>query len=70
MLAINQKLIWDYDLKKTSLKQPEVLKWYLERQLMFGELTGLSAKTLKQLLPDLTIQPSLKELLHNYLSNE
>jgi len=61
------KIIWDYDVKKMDLSNPKVKIWYLNRKLRFGDLLGLTKTDLKKYLPKLDINPSLKELLSNYL---
>jgi len=67
MEKISRKIIWDYDFRKMNLKKPEVKIWYLNRKLQFGDLFGLKRKDLKKYLPKLDINPSLRELLQNYL---
>lgn len=62
-----EKVIWDYDIQKIDFQKPESKIWYLQRKLMFGDLSGLSKKDLKKYLPKLNIDPSLKELLTNFL---
>lgn len=64
---INKKIFWDYDVEKMDLNNPKVKIWYLNRRLQFGDLAGLSKADLKKYLPKLDINPSLKELLQNYL---
>jgi hypothetical protein len=61
------KIIWDYDVRKMDLSNPKVKIWYLNRKLRFGDLLGLTKTDLKKYLPKLDINPSLKELLNNYL---
>jgi len=65
----SRKIIWDYDFRKIDLRKPEVKIWYLNRKLRFGDLLGLKKIDLKKYLPKLDINPSLKELLKNYLKN-
>lgn len=59
--------IWDYDTTKLDLKDPDVKRWYLGRRLNFGDLRGLRKVDLKENLTKLKIDPSLKELLQNFL---
>jgi hypothetical protein len=61
------KIFWDYDVRKMDLSNPKVKIWYLNRKLRFGDLLGLKKSDLKKYLPKLDINPSLKELLNNYL---
>ena len=63
------KIFWDYDIRKIDLNNPKVKIWYLNRKLRFGDLLGLSKADLKKYLPKLDINPSLKELLQNYLKS-
>ncbi len=63
------KIFWDYDIKKMDLSNPKVKIWYLNRKLRFGDLLGLTKADLKKYLPKLDINPSLKELLQNYLKS-
>jgi hypothetical protein len=63
------KFFWDYDVRKMDLSNPKVKIWYLTRKLRFGDLLGLSNADLKKYLPKLDINPSLKELLQNYLKH-
>ena len=63
------KIFWDYDVRKMDLSNPKVKIWYLSRKLRFGDLLGLSRTDLKKYLPKLDINPSLKELLQNYLKS-
>jgi len=64
---INKKIFWDYDVEKIDLNNPKVKIWYLNRRLQFGDLLGLRKTDLKKYLPKLDINPSLRELLQNYL---
>lgn len=61
------KIFWDYDVRKMDLSNPKVKIWYLNRKLRFGDLLGLTKTDLKKYLPKLDINPSLKELLTNFL---
>lgn len=63
----NKAIFWDYDLSQTDFSNPKIKSWYLARKLQFGDLSGITKKELKQYLPKLDINPSLKELLKNYL---
>ena len=66
---INKRIFWDYDVKKMDLSNPKVKIWYLNRKLRFGDLSGLNRTDLRKYLPKLDINPSLKELLRNYLKS-
>lgn len=66
---INKRIFWDYDVKKMDLSNPKVKIWYLNRKLLFGDLSGLNRTDLRKYLPKLDFNPSLKELLQNYLKS-
>lgn len=63
----NKAIFWDYDIDKADLKNPEVKMWYMTRKLEFGDFSGIAKSDLKKYLIRLDIDPSLKELLQNYL---
>lgn len=63
----NKAIFWDYDTAKINLNDPKTKIWYLNRKLMFGDLSGLKKTELKKYLADLSISPSLKKLLANFL---
>ena len=65
-MKIDQKYIWDYDIKSLDLKNPEVLKWYLARKINFGDWRSLDSKIVEQNLDYLDIDPTLKRMLKNY----
>ncbi len=62
-----KKIFWDYDIDKADLNNPEVKLWYLTRKLEFGDLSGVTENDLREYLTRIDIDPSLKELLQNYL---
>lgn len=66
-MKLTKKYIWDYDVKNLDLKNPEVLLWYLQRKIEYGDWEVLDRKTLKKYLPKLRINPFLKEILRNFL---
>ncbi len=66
---LNKAIFWDYDLSKANLSNPKVKIWYLTRKLQFGDFSGITKADLKKYLPKLDIDPSLKELLQNYLKS-
>lgn len=63
------KIFWDYDIDKMDFSDPEVRRWYLTRKLQFGDISGIERKDLEKYLPEIEINPSLKELLNNYLKH-
>lgn len=66
-MKLTKKYIWDYDVKNLDLKKPEVLLWYLQRKIEYGDWEVLDKETLKKYLPKLKIDPYLKEILRNFL---
>lgn len=66
-MKLTDKYIWDYDIKKLDLSNPNVLIWYLERKIEHGDWEVLDKKTLKEYLPKLKINPYLKQILRNFL---
>lgn len=65
-MKIDQKYIWDYDIKSLDLKKPEVLKWYLSRKINFGDWQSLDSNLVEKFLNNLDIDPTLKRMLKNY----
>ena len=63
------KIFWDYDRSKMNLSEPRTKIWYLTRKLQFGDIFGLDRNDLKKYLPKIDINPSLKELLQNFLKH-
>jgi len=66
---LNKAIFWDYDLSKANLSNPKVKIWYLTRKLQFGDFSGIVKDDLQKYLPELNIDPNLKELLQNYLKS-
>ncbi len=64
----DKAIFWDYDMKKSDISKPKVKIWYLNRKLQFGDIKGLKKTDLKKYFSKLNIEPSLKELLKNYLA--
>jgi len=69
-MRIIDKTVWDYQIKKKDLKDPKILKWYLERKINFGDWSGVKAKELKKYLAHLKIDSSLKKLLIEYFATQ
>jgi len=65
---IGKSIIWDYDFKKMKLDDPKAKIWFLNRKLQFGQLEGIKKKDLEKYLLQLEINPYLRQLLENYLS--
>ena len=66
-MKLTQKYIWDYDIKKMDLKNPETLIWYLQRKIEYGDWEVLDRKTLKEYLPKLKINRYVKQILQSFL---
>lgn len=66
-MKLTKKYIWDYDVENLDLKKPEVLQWYLQRKIEYGDWEALDRKTLKKYLSKLKINPYLKKILRNFL---
>lgn len=65
--SAKKAIFWDYDTDKMNFSNRKAKIWYLNRKLMFGDLTDLKKSELKKYLRDLSINPFLKELLVNFL---
>jgi hypothetical protein len=65
-MKVDPKYIWDYDIKSIDLKNQEVLRWYLSRQINFGNWRTLDTKLVEQNLSRLDIDPTLKRMLKKY----
>lgn len=68
-MKLNKKYIWDYEIKDLDLSQPEVLIWYLERKIQYGDWESIDKKTLKKYLPKLKLEPYLKQILKSFLGS-
>jgi hypothetical protein len=66
-MKLTQKYIWDYDVRKLDLKNPDVLIWYLQRKIEYGNWEVLDRKTLKKYLPKLKINRYVKQILQSFL---
>ncbi len=62
-----KSIFWDYNTSKANFSDLKIKLWRLNRQLQFGDFSDITKKDLKKCLPLLDIDPSLKELLQNYL---
>lgn len=62
--------IWDYDISKMNLDDPEVIKWYLKRKIDFSDWESIDREILRKYLPDLNINPFMKKLLTQFLQHE
>lgn len=66
-MKLTKNYIWDYEVDKLDLRNPDVLIWYLQRKLEYGDWQALDRKTLKKYLPKLRINVFLKQILKNFL---
>lgn len=66
-MKLTKKYIWDYDIKNLNLKNPQVLIWYLQRKIEYGDWEAIDKKTLKKYLHQLKIDPYLKKILEKFL---
>lgn len=62
------KSIWDYKVKKSDLRDPVVLKWYLERKIMMADWDGLDKKVLLDNIDKLDVPPYRKQAIKLYFS--
>jgi hypothetical protein len=44
-MKLSRKYIWDYEIKKSDLKKPGFLKWYLERKIEYGDWEALDRRS-------------------------
>ena len=65
--TFNKQIFWDYDMENADLDDPKVKKWYLKRKIDFGDFSDIKGAELRKYLPELDIDSSMKELIHNYL---
>lgn len=68
-MKLTSKYIWDYNTDKMDLKNPDVLKWYLERKIQFCDWGVIDKETLKKYLSKLDIDPYIKVILRNFVKN-
>lgn len=61
--------IWDYDISSIDLSRPAIAKWYLKRRIEYGDWSGLEYSLLKQYLPELDIDLTMKEILMEFVEN-
>lgn len=59
--------IWDYNVKNINLSKPEIACWYLKRRIEYGDWQGLEYQLLKKHLPQLDIEPGIKEILTDFV---
>lgn len=67
---ISSSCFWDYKIRKSDLKKPEVRKFWLERKINMCDFKGINKKDLKKYLPDLNVREDLKNLLTTFLAYE
>ncbi len=59
--------IWDYNIKKLDLTDPDVIKWYLERKIEFNDWPAIDYQALKKFLPRLKVDPAKKSFLKQFI---
>ena len=69
-MKVDNKYIWDYDIKTLDLKNPAVLRWYLTRKVNFGDYRSLDSNVLEKNLPKLDIDPTLKMMISKFYANK
>ena len=65
-MKIDKNYIWDYNVRTIDLSKPEILRWYLSRQVNFGNWQKINGKILEKHLMRLNIDPMLKKMLAKY----
>jgi len=62
-----KKYICEYDVSNLDLTMPDVLRWYLERKIQYGDWSAIDIQILKKELPHLKIDKYLKNILFQFL---
>lgn len=65
-MKIKDKAIWDYNINQKILKNPKVLKWYLERKIRMADWEGLDKNLLLKNLSILDIPLNKKKAIKLY----
>ncbi len=68
-MKILEKTIWDYKIQPPDLKDPNILRWYLERKINSGDWVGIKEKDLKNNLSKISIDPEVMSLLKEYFKS-
>lgn len=68
MQRISPKGIWDYDVRRIDLSDPYVRTWYVQRKIDVADWEGLNRRLLREALPKVKIDPHLRDLLQEFLS--
>ena len=69
-MKLVDKTIWDYDIEAKNIKNPRILRWFLERKINSGSWENIRAVDLKKYYAGLTIELELKNLLRLYFKHE
>lgn len=69
MLSKTQTGIWETNAQALDLKNPRVLRWYVERKIAVGDWGALDRATVARLLPTLRLDPALKNILRAYVGH-
>lgn len=67
MIRKKQLGVWEADVQKLDLKNPAVLRWYVERKIQAADWDALDRATVVKLLPELKLAPGLRVVLQSFL---
>jgi len=70
MKYLKDASIWDYKIKKSDLKDPKILLWYLNRKAQFADWANLDKKLLLKNLNRLDISKYRKRAIKIFFQNE
>lgn len=69
-LRKTQRGIWEANVRTLDLKNPRVLKWYMEKKIHAGEWQALGREDLRRMLPELKMDPAIGALLKRFFSSQ
>lgn len=69
MIRKNQRGIWETDVQTLDLKNPAVLRWYVERKIQAADWGALDRATVAELLPKLKLEPGLRSVLQSFFKS-
>jgi len=67
MIRKKQRGVWETDVQTLDLKNPSVLRWYVERKIQAADWGALDRATVAKLLPELKLEPGLRAVLQDFL---
>lgn len=70
VVKLKDKSIWDYKIDKKDLKDPKVLRWYLERKAQMADWQGIDKQLLLKNVDKLNISFYRKKAIKLYFDNE